>query len=102
MPMVVTPHGGWEMPDAPARLLWRAKMQRISEVLQLPIIIEGGWVFALELQPLEERDFLRRRIATEGRLLEEGCQPRLLVARIFRVLFYNRKLLQVLGHHPAV
>src|SRR5262245_37139147 len=97
MPMVVTLHGGWEIPDAPARLLWRAKMQRISEVLQLPIIIEGGWALALELQPLEECDCRRRRISTEGRLLEEGYQPRLLVARIFRVLFYKRKLLQVLG-----
>jgi hypothetical protein len=71
-------------------------MQRVSEVLQLSIIIEGRRSLALEPQPLEKRDFLLRCIATEGRILEEGCQPRLLVARGFRVLFDKRKLLEVL------
>src|SRR5437867_7461184 len=66
------------MLNAPVRLLRRAKMQRVSEVLQLSIIIEGRRPLALEPQPLEKRDFLLRCIAAEGRLLEEGCQPRLL------------------------
>ena len=46
------------MPAAPALPLWRTKMQRISEVLQLPIIIEGCGPFVLELEPREKRDFL--------------------------------------------
>src|SRR5690349_403638 len=80
------------IPDSPVRLLRRAKVQRISEILQLPIIIEGRWPLALELQPLEEGDFLLRRIAAEGRILEESCQPRLLVARVFGRLFHKRKM----------
>ena len=72
-------------------------MQRVSEVLQLPVIIEGRRPLALEPQPLEEVDFLRRRIAAEGPILEEGLQPRLLVARVFGDPFKKLKFLQVLG-----
>ena len=86
------------MSASPTFLLRRAKMQRISEVLHLPIIIEGRRPLALEPQPREEGDFLLRRIAAEGRILEEGCQPRLLVARVCGGPFKKRKLLQMLGN----
>src|SRR4030095_1034830 len=90
-------YGEQGMPACPACLLQRAEMQRISEVLQLPIIIEGCRPLALKPQPLEEIDFLLRRIAAEGPILEEGLQPRLLVARFFGGPFKKRKFLQVLG-----
>src|SRR6266700_5016394 len=83
-------------PPLPLSLLRRAKVQRISEILQLPIIIEGRRPLALELQPLEEGDVLLRCTAAEGCILEEGFQPRLLIARVFGVPFHKRKLLQVL------
>src|SRR3989442_1570510 len=94
---VATHYGEQGLPASPACLLPRAKMQRIPEVLQLPIIIEGRRPLALEPQPLEEVDFLLRRIAAEGRILEEGLQPRLLVVRHFGGPFKKLKFLQVLG-----
>src|SRR2546430_665331 len=52
-----------------------AKMERVSEVLQLPVIVEGRRPLALELQPLEKLDFLRGRRAAERRILEEFLEP---------------------------
>jgi hypothetical protein len=72
-------------------------MQRISEVLQLPIIVERGRPLALKSQPFQEVDFLLRSVAPEERILEEGLQPRLLAARVFAIPFKKRKFLQVLG-----
>ena len=85
------------MPACSACLLRRAKMQRVSEVLQFPIIIEGRRPLALELQLREEHDFLLRRITAEGRILQEGCKAWLLVARIVGDPFKKLKFLQVLG-----
>src|SRR5438034_7632383 len=52
-------------------------MERVPEVLQLPVIVEGRRPPALELQPLEKRDFLRGRRAAQGRILKEFLEPRL-------------------------
>src|SRR5438132_1095881 len=60
-----------------------AKMERVSEVLQLPVIVEGRRPLALELQPLEKLDFLRGRRAAERRILEEFLEPGLLADRLF-------------------
>src|SRR5712691_11558058 len=60
--------------NAPARLssgLWGAKMQRVPETLQLPVIVEGRRPLALELQPLEKLDFVRGRRPAERRILKE-------------------------------
>src|SRR5438034_9512000 len=62
-----------------------AKMERVSEVLQLPIIVEGRRPLALELQPLEKLDFLRGRRAAERRILEEFLEPGLLADRLLGV-----------------
>src|SRR2546422_8409510 len=58
-------------------------MERVSEVLQLPVIVEGRRPLALELQPLEKLDFLRGRRAAERRILEEFLEPGLLADRLF-------------------
>src|SRR6184192_2133234 len=58
-------------------------MERVSEVLQLPVIVEGRRPLALELQPLEKLDFLRGRGAAEGRILKELPQPRLFADGLF-------------------
>src|SRR2546430_5931319 len=60
-----------------------AKVERVSEVLQLPVIVEGRRPLALELQPLEKLDFLRGRRAAERRILEEFLEPGLLADRLF-------------------
>src|SRR5947208_2774497 len=60
-----------------------AKMERVSEVLQLPVIVDGRRPLALELQPLEKLDFLRGRRAAERRILEEFLEPGLLADRLF-------------------
>ena len=66
------------------------------KLLLLKYLIEGRRPLALEPQPLEEGDFFLRCAAAEGYILEEGFQPRLLIARVFGVPFHKRKLLQML------
>src|SRR6266540_6801660 len=56
--------------------LWGAKMERVSEVLQLPVIVEGRRPRVLEPQLLEKLDFLCGRGAAEGRILKEFLEPR--------------------------
>ena len=46
-------------------------MERVSEVLQLPVIIEGSRPFFLEPQLLQKLDFLLGGIAAEGSILKE-------------------------------
>jgi hypothetical protein len=58
-------------------------MERISEVLQLPVIVEGRRSRVLEPQLLEKRDFLRGRGAAEGRILKEFLEPRLFARERF-------------------
>src|SRR5438876_11329637 len=57
-------------------------MQRVPEALQLPVIVERRRPLALELQPLEKRDFLRGRRAAERRILKEFLQPGLFADRL--------------------
>src|SRR3972149_8849170 len=59
--------------------LRRAKMETVSEVLQLPVVIEGRRPFSRESEVLEKLDFLLGRIAAEGRILQECGEPRLFV-----------------------
>jgi hypothetical protein len=54
-------------------------MERISEGLQCPIIIEGRRPFSPESQFPEKLDFLLGRIAAEGSILKEFSKPRLFV-----------------------
>src|SRR5213076_2924638 len=63
--------------------LWLAKMERISEVLQCPVIVEGRGPRVLEPQLLEKLDFLRGRGAAEGRILKEFLEPRLFADGLF-------------------
>src|SRR3972149_1917292 len=53
-------------------------MERVSEVLQLPVVIEGSGSLALECQPLKELGFLLGRCAAEGGVLQECPEPWLL------------------------
>src|SRR5439155_8987136 len=57
--------------------IWAEKMERISEVLQRPVIVERRGPRVLEPQLLEKLAFLRGRGAAEGRILKEFLEPRL-------------------------
>src|SRR2546428_3166808 len=46
-------------------------MERVSEVLQLPVVVQGRRTLSLELQAPEKFDFLRGRGAAEGGILKE-------------------------------
>src|SRR6266849_4712035 len=59
-----------------------AKMETVSEVLQLPVIIEGSRPLSAESQFLQKRDFLLGRIPAEGRILKEVFEPRLIIERL--------------------
>ena len=56
-------------------------MERVSEVLQLPVIVEGRRPRVLEPQLLEKLDFLCGRGAAEGRILKEFLEPWLFAGR---------------------
>jgi hypothetical protein len=54
-------------------------MERISQALQLPVVVERGWPVSCECELLEKLDFLRGRIARQRWILQEGLEPRLFV-----------------------
>ena len=56
-----------------------AKMEWVSQVLQLPVVVERGWPVSREFQLLEKLDFLCGRIARQRWILQEGLEPRLFV-----------------------
>src|SRR3989442_7892590 len=68
-------------------------MKSGSEVLQLPVIIEGIRPLSAESQFLQKRDFLLGRIAAEGRILEEVFEPGLFIERLVGIAFNKPKFL---------
>jgi hypothetical protein len=54
-------------------------MERISQALQLPVVVERGWAISCEFELLEKLDFLRGRVARQRWILQEGLEPRLFV-----------------------
>src|SRR5437773_9840734 len=79
-----------------------AKMERVSEVLQLAVIVEGRRPLALELQPLEKLDFLRGRRTAERRILKEFLEPGLFDEVLFGFQFDKLKLLHVPSDQSGV
>src|SRR5712692_6167222 len=77
-------------------------MERVSEALQLPIIVEGRRPLALELEPLEKRDFLRGRRAAQGLVLQESLEPRLFNEMLLGFQFDKLKLLHVPSDQSVV
>src|SRR2546427_3971726 len=79
-----------------------AKMERVSEVLHLPVIVEGRRPLTQELQPLEKLDFLRGRRAAEGRILQERLEPGLFDEVLFGLELDELKLLHVPGDKSVI
>jgi hypothetical protein len=61
-------------------------MQRVPEVLELPVVIQGRRPLALEPQPLEKLDFLLGRRAAEGSILKESVESRLFDEKLVGLL----------------
>src|SRR5256886_15592027 len=70
-------------------------MERVPEILQLPVVVQGGRPLALERQPLEKGDFPRVRAAAEGRVLKEFLEPGLFARRLFGVPLDKRESLRL-------
>jgi hypothetical protein len=64
-------------------------MERISKILQLPVIKEGGRLLPFESKSFQEFDFFLGRIAAEGRIPEEFFESRLLIKSRFRYLLHE-------------
>src|SRR2546426_1005717 len=77
-------------------------MERVPEVLQFPIIVQGRRPLAFEPQLLEKRHFLRRRRAAEGRIVKEPLEPGLFDELLFRFQLDKLKLLHVSGDQSVV
>jgi hypothetical protein len=68
-------------------------MKRIPEVLQFAVIIERGGPPSVELEPLQELDFLLGGIAAEGDIFEEFFQARLRLVHWFGFCLQKLKFL---------
>ncbi len=77
-------------------------MKRVSEALQLSVVVEGSRPSSAELQTLQEPDLVFRGIAAEGSVLEELFEARLYRKGLFRFPFYKLKSLQALQRQSAV
>ena len=77
-------------------------MKRVSEVLQLAVVIKGSRPSFFELQPLQKLDFLFGGIAAEGSILEEPLQTRLHLEGLFRFPFDELESLYGRKGQPAV
>ena len=77
-------------------------MERVSQVLQFPVIVQGGRPFAPEAQRPEKLDFFRGCIALQGGILEERPEPSLLVTRPGGLPFDELKSLRVPRRQAAV
>ena len=78
------------------------KMERISQALQLPVVVERGRPISSEFELLEKLDFLRGRIARQRWILQEGLEPRLFVDGWDGFAFHELKFFRVPGRQAAV
>jgi len=77
-------------------------MKRVSQVLQLPVIIKRSRPPFFEPQPLQELDFLLGSIAAEGRIPEELLEPRLFDESRVGFLLNKLKFLRLPGGYSPV
>src|SRR5437762_13058185 len=77
-------------------------MERVSEALPFPVVVQGGRPLALERQPLEKGDFSRGRAAAEGRVLQEFLEPGLVADRLCDFLFDKSESLRLPGDEAVV
>ena len=69
-----------------------AKMEWVSQALQLPVVVERGWPISCEFELFEKLDFLRGRIARQRGILQEGLEPGLFVDGWDGFAFHELKL----------
>src|SRR5712691_3504822 len=60
------------------------EMERVSEVLQFPVVVEWDRSFPLDPQPLQKFDFLLGGSSAEGTVIQEFFEPRLFLRLVGR------------------
>src|SRR5438445_6459403 len=85
----------WSSPAFTRCALRAVKMERVSEALQLPVIVERRRPLAVELEPLEKLNLLRVRRAAQGPVLQESLEPRLFDEVLLRFQFDKLEFLHV-------
>ena len=76
-------------------------MKRVSQVLQLPVVVKRSWPPVFEPQPLQKSDFLTRGISAERDILEEFLQAWFCVEGRARFPLDELKSLQVSKRQSA-
>src|SRR5512146_1350334 len=77
-------------------------MERVSEVLQLPVVVHWSRAPALEIEPPEKRDFLLARRAAECGILQKLPEPRLFHEDLSSLAFDKPESLNVSGDHSRI
>src|SRR6476646_5581728 len=77
-------------------------MQRVSKILELPVIVNRSRPFPPERQPSQKLDFLLGGVATQGRIPQKFFQPRLDGKTLFRFSFNEFKSLRAANGQSAV
>ena len=70
-------------------------MERVSQVLQFPVVIKWSWSSSLKPQPFQKLDFTRRGVPVEGSILKEFLEPGLFLERMFDFPFNELELFRV-------
>ena len=77
-------------------------MQRVTEILELTVVVERRRVLAVEGEPLEEFDFLFSGVGAEDRVAEEGFESGLDGEGAWGGAFHELETLAVAGRETRV
>src|SRR6476620_3945200 len=79
------------------RISCRTKIERISQILQFPVVIERSRTFSFDPQLLQEFDFIGGGITAQRRVLEKFAEPRFFVGPVG----FSLDILEFLGVHGS-
>ncbi len=77
-------------------------MQRISQVLQFPVIIEWSGPPTVEPQSFQKRNFRLSSTSAQNAVSKEPFEPRLFFGRPFGLSFHKLELLWVARSQSSV
>jgi hypothetical protein len=77
-------------------------MEWVPQILQFPVVVEGGRPSSIEPQVAEKLGLLLGGIAAQGRISKEFFQPRIWLQGSIRLPFNKLESLRILrGQHPV-
>ena len=77
-------------------------MQRVSQILQLAVVVAGDRQSAPELQRFEKLDLVFCRTATQGGILEERLESRFFAGRCDSFPFHELESFGVFGRQAPI